>query len=396
MAERYRTRKPTGAGANLTHVLIVSTEFPPGPGGIGTHAFQLATGLSDRGWTITVITRQDYVNENERLEFNRHQSFEVISVPRIESTVRDAWKRLWLLSKVLRNNLIDLVVCTGAQSTWLTNHLRSPVVAIGHGSEFGETGWRGLLTRLSFNRVDLAICVSNYTAEYMASRRIRPKRVAVIHNGADSSIFAELPDSENSAQRCRMGFSEADKLLLTVGNVTERKGQEIVIRALPQILSQLPNVHYVIAGLPTLQNTLTDLARDIGVSDHVHFLGRVDSGELNAIYNICDLFIMTSRSTDDGDFEGYGIAVIEAALCGKTAVVSDNSGLCEAVIDGVTGIVVPQSDPSATAEAVISVLTNPELQETLARNALETAAKYATWDRRIDEYDTLFREFLAQ
>lgn len=378
------------------HILLVSTEFPPGPGGIGTHAFHLTRGLSNRGWEVTVIARQDYVEENSRTSFNQQHRFEIISIPHIESTIVDAWSRFHLIRRTIRAKPVKLVLCSGSQSVWLCSCLRQTTVAIGHGTEFGETGWRGMLTRLSFNRVDLVISVSNYTANYMLKTGIKPRKVATIHNGADSFAFSVLPEGDVTTYRAKLGFSASHRLLLTVGNVTQRKGQEVVIRALPHMLNHLPSIHYLIAGLPTLQTNLIRLATELGVQEHVHFLGHIDPGELNHLYNACDLFVMTSRNTDKGDFEGYGIAVIEAALCGKTAVVSDNSGLQEAVVDGVTGKVVPQNNPEATAQAVLSILDNPQTHRDLAQNAFNHALAHATWDNRVDQYDVLLREMIAK
>ncbi len=72
--------------------------------------------------------------------------------------------------------------------------------------------------------------------------------------------------------------------------------------------------------------------------------------------SVADVFVMTSRHANDGDFEGYGIAVIEAALCGTPAVVSDNAGLVEAISPGTTGLTVPPDDPAATSNAILSLL----------------------------------------
>lgn len=377
-------------------ILLVSTEFPPGPGGIGTHAFQLARGLSNRDWNVTVIARQDHVSDIARIEFNKQQSFEIISLPQIEPTICDAWSRFQLIKRAIRAKSVKLVLCSGSQSVWLGSGLRQKTVAIGHGTEFGEMGWRGKLTKLSFNRIDLVINVSQFTADYMFKRGIKPRKTAIVHNGADSSTFRILPQYEVISQRIKMGLTASDRLLLTVGSVTERKGQEVVIRALPHLIRELPNIHYVIAGLPVLQMKLAKLAADLGVLEHVHFLGRADPAELNAIYNTCDLFVMTSRNTDNGDFEGYGIAVIEAALCGKTAVVSGNSGLQEAVIDGVTGKVVPQNNPEATAQAILELFNNPRMHQELAQNAFNYAINHSTWDGRVDQYNALLQGLIAE
>lgn len=175
-------------------------------------------------------------------------------------------------------------------------------------------------------------------------------------------------------------------MLLTVGNVSDRKGQEVVIRALPGILDQVHNAVYWMAGLPQKQAPLTSLADQLGVAHAIRFWGKVPLEQLRMLYNACDLFLMTSRQCADGDFEGFGIAVIEAALCGKPAVVSDNSGLAEAVIDNQTGLLVPQNDPVATAQAVINLAQNPALLSAMATQAYHQAIAHQTWDHVGSQY----------
>jgi len=183
--------------------------------------------------------------------------------------------------------------------------------------------------------------------------------------------------------------------MLTVGNVTERKGQHVVIRALPYILREVPNVHYLIAGLPTMKEQFRALAAALGVADHVHFLGRVPQEDLPLLMNACDAFVMTSVNTPSGDVEGYGIAVVEAALCGKPAVVSDRTGLAEAVLDRVTGLVVPQNDPKQTAEALITLLTDEFLRQRLGAAAKQRALAEQTWSARAKAYDLVLRKYLC-
>ncbi|MGB5399370.1 MAG: glycosyltransferase, partial [Thermoanaerobaculia bacterium] len=99
-----------------------------------------------------------------------------------------------------------------------------------------------------------------------------------------------------------------------------------------------------------------------------------------------------SQHTSVGDFEGYGIAVVEAALCAKPAVVSEGSGLEEAVVAGETALVVPQSDAPATAEALVALLENESLRARLGQAAQERALAEQTWRARAVDYDRLLRD----
>lgn len=378
-------------------LLLISTEFPPGPGGIGTHAYQLAQNLVQLGWQVSVITRQDYAAPPELEQFNHKQDFQITSLPSIHSAPLDGLRRWQVISQHLKKYGVDLVVATGARMVWVAASLlrTPPMVAVGHGTEFGMSGWQGALTKWAFQRMDHVICVSHYTKNYMLNRMIQPSNISVIHNGADEKRFRTLSDNESKSFRKNLGFSTTDRLLLTVGNVTERKGQDVVIRALVDVLHTQPQTHYLIAGLPTEQERFTQLAQELGVISNVHFLGRVSEDDLIRLYNTCDVFLMTSRETSTGDFEGYGIAVIEAALCGKPSIVSGGSGLAEAVEHNETGLIVRAEDARDTALAILRLLEDNALRIQLGKNAQKTAIASKTWQKRVVEYDALFRRIIS-
>jgi phosphatidylinositol alpha-1,6-mannosyltransferase len=155
------------------------------------------------------------------------------------------------------------------------------------------------------------------------------------------------------------------------------------------------DVHYLMAGLPTKEPEFGALARELGVAERVHFLGRVDTARLVRLLNVCDLFVMTSRHDAQGDFEGYGIAVVEAALCGRPAVVTGNSGLAEAIEDGTTGLCVPENDVDATAAAIQDLLRDPVRRRAMGAAARARALSEQTWDRRVGEYDDVLRALVG-
>ena len=128
-------------------------------------------------------------------------------------------------------------------------------------------------------------------------------------------------------------------------------------------------------GFPNKKDEFLQLAKELTVDDKVLFPGIIDQNELLLWLNACDLFAMTSVN-NKGDYEGFGIAVLEAALCGKTALVSNNGGLKEAVINLKTGIVVKENDVTATANALIDLFSNDAKLQTLSdmayKNTLET------------------------
>lgn len=380
-------------------LLMVSSEFPPGPGGIGNHAWQLALRLRGLGWTVEVISPQDYASPAETESFRAQLPFEVHRVLSGRHRLREAAERLAVGTKAIRQRRPNVLLGTGLSGVLVAAVLSLmhglPCLAVAHGSELGPVGaLNHRLRALAFERARVVVAVSQFTSALVARAGIHPRQLDIVPNAADEFRFAPLPEAEQRRFREAKGFSKAS-LLLTVGHVSERKGQEQVIRALPQILRRVPDAHYLMIGLPTLKPELSYLAGVLGVGDRVHFLGHVGEKELVRWLNVCDLFLMTSRTTASGDCEGFGIAVVEAALCGRPAVVTRGSGILEAIEDGTTGLAVAEGDADATAAAVVSLLQDAARREALGCAARVRALRVQTWDTCGRRYDELLRRIAA-
>ena len=380
----------------MRRVLFLSSEFPPGPGGIGTHAHQVSLGLSETGWSPVVLSPQDYASEDEIRSFDAAQPFPVVRLRPIPGPPLEAIYRSAVLGRWIARHRPEVLVASGSRSILLAaaryRGRGVPWVAIGHGTEFGPlAGSAGRLLRWAFGQATSVVCVSEFTRGRMHEAGIRPRDESVIPNGADPARFRRLSAEVSRAARRELGLEDA-RILMTVGNVTERKGQDIVVRALPAILREEPRAHYVVAGLPTRGDELRELARRLQVLDRVHLLGRVESERLPRLLNAADVFVMTSRTTASGDVEGYGIAAVEAALCGLPSVVAGGSGLAEAIDDGKTGLVVPPDDPAATARAVLCFLRDDAARKEAGERARLRAEHEQTWSRRAAQYaETLGR-----
>jgi len=379
-------------------ILIMSTEFPPGPGGISTYTYQTAAGLTNRGWQVVVLSTQDDATDEEIRAFNAAQPFRVVRLHRKRFALIEGLYRLGLLFHWWLRLRPQAGLALGERAVWLMGVLhtltRLPWLAIGIANEFTvQERWVRALTRWSFNTARLSVAISDFTRRQMITIGIHPDPIRVIPCGADDSIYHVLEPQLPGEFRARLGL-EGKPLILTVGRVTARKGQEVVIRAMPHVLAAGLDAHYVMIGVPVEGDRMQALARELDVTGHVHLFGRADDQTVAAAYNACDVFVMTSRHTEDGDFEGFGIAAVEAALCGKPSVVSAGSGLAEAVVDGETAIVVPLEDPQATAQAIIRLLRDPALARRLADQGLQRAQAEQTWERRLDEMDQALQEML--
>lgn len=376
-------------------LLLLASEFPPGPGGIGHHAYQLARHLSRREWAVTVIAPQPYVSAAEREAFNRRQPFDIIPLPEREAGSGGSVRRMRVIFDAVRTRPSAVLVATGHRALLTAGVIgaatRRPWLAVGHGSEFlVRSRLYTLLTRRAIESAAVVVAVSEYTAGLIRAAA-RPRQLVVIPNAADGERYR--PGLDTAALRARWGVGDGP-VLLTVGQVSERKAQDVVIRALPRILTEHPDLTYVIAGLPTMRESFAALADELGVAGRVVFAGKVPDDDLPMAYNMADIFALVSRRTAAGDVEGFGIVVQEAALCGVPAIVSRDCGLTEAIREGETGVSVPPDDPEATAAAILTLLGDEPRRREMGQRARQ-AALAATWSERIDEYDLILRDLLA-
>lgn len=192
--------------------------------------------------------------------------------------------------------------------------------------------------------IDRIIAVSQYTARRMQQAyAVAPERFSILPNAID------LDDAAQPASPIPSGLR-----ILTVSRLDEwEKGIVQVIRALPLVVREIPNVQYVIAGDGILRLQLEHLAREVGVASHVQFLGRVPDEQLPALYRSCRLFVMPSQQ------EGFGIVYLEAWKYCLPVIAGNRDAAVEVIDDGINGLTVDPASPNAIAQAITRLLTNP-------------------------------------
>jgi phosphatidylinositol alpha-1,6-mannosyltransferase len=174
--------------------------------------------------------------------------------------------------------------------------------------------------------------------------------------------------------------------LLTVSRLDERyKGIDTVLRALPLIAAPVPGVRYVVAGDGPLRPYLERLARQLGCRDRVHFLGRVNTEDLVALYRSCTAFVLMSRDRDvDGGAEGFGLVFLEANSFGKPVLGGNSGGIPDAVLDGETGLLADPESIISVSQQAIRLLTDHQLAERLGHQGRERVLRERTWTATAD------------
>lgn len=231
------------------------------------------------------------------------------------------------------------------------------------------------------------VCVSSYTAK-VAREVLGDINPVVIPNGIDPARFANLPPANVQKQ---------GPTVLSVGAVKLRKGTLELVRAMAIVRESLPDVHCVIIGSLDASPGYTEQIRAeinlLGLDEHVHLLGHVPEETLLAWYGAADVFVLPSMNVGR-KFEGYGLTYMEASAAGLPVIGTTDCGAEDAIVDGETGLLVPQSDVTAALPAAImSLLTNPQLAAQMGAAGRERA-QHQTWDRTASQMIALYERVL--
>ncbi len=206
------------------------------------------------------------------------------------------------------------------------------------------------LSRMSLRSAAVITSISNFTAREVC-KKIFLKNIEIITPGINPDVFYK-----------RHNDIPKENFIISVGVLKERKGYHNAIPAFALAKKTLPDLKYVIVGNQNDKNyfeELQSLARAHGVENDIQFLQNISDEELSDLYKDARAFILTSVNNNN-HFEGFGIVFLEAAAAGLPVVGTLGNGIEDAIKDGYNGILVPQNDIPATAEAIIDILSNKE------------------------------------
>ncbi len=210
-----------------------------------------------------------------------------------------------------------------------------------------ETLWLDRIIAYFVRRLDRVFCVSNATMRECLRRGVPPEKCTVIFNGVDPGVLPlDRPRKDLRADLARtLGMPPGRrKLLLSNGRLVRRKGVEWFIRSVVPRLDR--TCLYLVSGDGPERDAISAAVIDCGASDRVLLLGRTSDELLRLLYNTADYFIMPNIS-EPGTMEGFGLVTLEAASCGATVIAADIEGISDAVLNGVTGWLVPERDAGA-------------------------------------------------
>ncbi|PYO78206.1 MAG: hypothetical protein DMD63_08405 [Gemmatimonadetes bacterium] len=374
--------------------LFVTQDYGPDLGGMARRHVELVRRFGDDDETIISVST---VASPGAAAFDQHESYRIYRQPfpferanRFSNQLR--WAQ-WLTSR--RAPPFEVLHCgnirpVGYGVRWANRKLGAPYLVYVNGGDLlrerrkaGRSAVKRMSARSILGNASGIVATSKWVAQ-LASEVMnevgveKPPRVAALDLGTDPVHFN--PSRDTGALRRRWGVGDGP-LILTVARLVPHKGQDMGIRALATLSRDFPNLRYIMVGEGHDELRLRSIARELGVTDKVGFVGAMRDDELPEAYATSTIYLGASRVDKEINVEGFGISFLEAGASGIPSVAGDSGGVRSAVRDGETGIVVPPTDADSITEAIRSLLLNPERRKQMglaARHAVET---HYNWDR---------------
>ncbi|MEH0971398.1 glycosyltransferase family 4 protein [Micromonospora sp. CPCC 205546] len=371
----------------MSRTLLITNDFPPRPGGIQSFVHNLAV----RQPAGSVVVYASTWRGAEK--FDADQPFEV---------VRDR-TRVLLPTPLVARRAARLARAYDCDTVWFGAAAPLGLLAAGlrrrtdirravaqtHGH---EVGWAALpAARAALRRIGRGVDVTTYLGEYTRVRLARALHgVTELHRLAPGvDVDAYHPSIDGEPVRLRLGLADRP-VVVCVSRLVPRKGQDMLIRAMPEIRRRVPDAALLVVGGGPYRATLEKLARQAGVERDVVFTGSVPSAELPAHYAAGDVYAMPCRTRNRGlDVEGLGIVYLEASATGLPVVAGDSGGAPDAVREGETGFVVRGRDVAQLADRVAMLLADRDLARQFGAAGRAWVEREWRWEAQAQRMATL-------
>jgi len=375
---------PVGAGpAGGGRLLVVTNDFPPRTGGIESFVLAVASRLPADEVVVHTARQAGDAEHDAKLPFPVVRDPARLLVPtpgvvrRVAATARaHGCDRVWFGAAAPLALMAPALRRAGARRVVATTH--------GH-----ETWWSSLpLARTALRAIGERVDVLTALGPWCAGRIARPlgprgrARLQRLVPGVDASVFR--PGAGEGAVRRELGL-EGRPVVVCVSRLVARKGQDVLVRAMPSVLAQVPDALLLVVGDGPARRRVERLVRRLGVRDSVVLTGRVPWERTAEHYAAGDVFAMPTRTRLLGmEPEALGICYLEAAATGLPVVVGDSGGAPDALLPGRTGVVVDGRDVAAVAAAVVELLRDPERARAWGAEGRRWVTADWSWDGQVE------------
>lgn len=377
----------------MEKILFVTNDFGPRAGGIETFIVGLIERLPKNSVLVYACAQHGSESydgawlENFGVKVIRDRARILLPTPRVARAIR----------QIITETGISIgVFGAAAPLGLLAPSLRASgvkhIVALTHGH---EVWWAKVFPfSLALSRISKNVDVMTYLGDFTQGKisiplnSVSKNSMQKLAPGIDTSHFA--PDETSLELRKELGLADA-KVIVSVGRLVHRKGQDRLIQALPTIRKKIPNAHLLLIGEGPYRRKLEKLARKEGIENAITFLGRVSYSELPRYMCVGDVFAMPCRSRFGGlEVEGLGIVYLEASSCQLPVVVGKSGGAPNAVLDGKTGVTVDGENLLVISEAIIDLLSDSKKRQKMGAAGREWIINEWSWEK----WARIFRDIL--
>ena len=381
----------------MKKTLLLTENFPPKEGGSGRWFWELYSRLPN---DKVLIVAND---TPEGREFDNTHELDIVRIE-LESTewglastkgLGFYWETIRKVLKLIKEHDIKEVHCGRvipegviARALKLLAGARYNCFVHGEDVETAATSREhSLLVKNVCKNASMLICNSENTANIVHKLGFDSgSKCEVLHPGVDTSRFeVAAPDT---SFRQQMGWS-GKRVLLTVGRLQRRKGQDFLIKSMPALLKEFPDLFYAVVGRGECYDELISLVDQHELHDNVCVYPDMDDEALIKCYQQCDIFILPNR-TIDNDIEGFGMVLVEAQVCGKPVIAGDSGGTRETMNIGKTGHIIDCSSTENLLNGLSPILRNREIVDGEVDIA-DYAKNRFNWDQHVAKAKRLFK-----
>ena len=377
--------------------LLLSEIFPPRHGGSGRWFFELYSRLPAEQYLIAAgETPGDAAfDASHNLRVHRLPLSSASWGVRSLSGLRYYWRVFREVRRLVKAHGIKRIHCGRCLPEgvlgWLFWKLyRIPYLCYIHGEDIQTASLsreQALIVGRVLANARRLIANSENTAQLLAEHwGVGADKIRVVHPGMDATRF--VPTEPDPAFLGAMGWQDR-AVLLTVGRLQRRKGQDMLIQALARVRSRHPNVLYAIVGEGEERARLEALIKEHGLQENVQLLGELDDARMIQCYQQCSLFVLPNR-TEGKDIEGFGMVLAEAQACGKPVLAGDSGGTRETMRVGESGEIVDCTRIEPLAEAVIRLLDEGEALQKRGARGREHVCAELDWPVHVKRADAVF------
>lgn len=365
-------------------ILFITDKFIPERGGsqiIFSHVYEQL-----RGHEVTVLTRS-WPGDKEADARYPHPVVRVpySNIPKLRTPL--LWRSLLQEGRrLVRERGFDLITCgqpveTAPFGAKLAREAGLPCLVHTFAEDvtsFLTHPVLGRMMRGGLRQAAAVTTISEFTRGHLQELGVPDERIVMLYPGVIPDRWERTGREQQIRQKHRL---EGKRVIISVSRLIPRKGHDVVLRALPKVLEQVPDAVYLIVGDGPYRPTLDGIVAELGLGEHVRFAGSIPNSETVDYYYASDLFVMPNRRLSNGDIEGFGLVFLEANVCGLPVIGGRSGGAVDAIEHGRTGYLVEPTSEADVAGRLIELLNQPEKARAMGEAGRKRVLEHFTWSQ---------------